>query len=277
MTSLEGKVAIVTGATGAIGKAIVSEFARAGACLACVAPEHCSALEDVVAGVCASGGKAIAAPADVTDPAQVAEMVKGVVAHFGEVSILVNNAGSFRALGPIWEVDAETWWGDVGVNLLGPFLCCREVLPMMIRLGSGVIINIAGGGFDRPHPGASAYASSKAGLARLTDTLAEELKRRQSSVRVHALVPGLVRSALTEGIATVPAGREWLFAITDGLAAGKELDAAAIGRSVLALIGASSDSLNGRILHYSDDPQAVAARLEGEAPVDLFQLRYVRS
>lgn len=270
-------MAIVTGATGTIGKAVVSQLAQAGVRVACVAPEHCSALEDVVAGVRAAGGKAIATPADVTDAAQVAAMVKAVVCCFEEVSILVNNAGSFRAVGAIWEVDPETWWRDLKVNLLGPFLCCREVLPVMMRVGSGIVINIAGGGFDRPHPGASGYASSKAGLVRLTDTLAEELRMRGSSVRVHALVPGLVRSALTEGIATVPAGREWLSAITDGLATGKELDAAVIARSVLALICASSDSLNGRILHYSDDARAVAARLEKETAMDSFQLRYVRS
>lgn len=112
---------------------------------------------------------------------------------------------------------------------------------------------------------------------RLTYTLAAELARRGSKVRVHGLVPGLVRSALTEGVASVPGGREWLFSITEALAAGKDIEAASIARSVLALIAASSDALNGRILHHSDDPKAVDARLGKEVGGDLLQLRYVRA
>lgn len=163
MTSVEGRVAIVTGASGAIGSAIVAELAKAGVRVACVEPEGSPGLGWVVEGTCAAGGEVIAAPADVTDPVQVERMVERVVVRWGEVGILVNNAGLFRAVGAVWEVDPETWWGDLRVNLFGAFLCCRAVLPAMLRTGSGTIINIAGGGFSSAHPGASAYASSKPG------------------------------------------------------------------------------------------------------------------
>ena len=277
MNELEGRVAIVTGAAGAIGRAVVAELARAGVRVACVEPEGSPGLEGVVEEVRAAGGEAMAAPADVTELGQVERMVEGVVARWGEVGVLVNNAGLFQAIGPVWEVDPETWWRDVRVNLFGAFLCCRAVLASMLRAGAGTIINIAGGGFGSPHPGASAYASSKAGLMRLTDTLAAELARKGSKVRVHALMPGLVRSGLTEGIASLPGGREWLSAITDGLAAGNEVGPASIGRSVVALIVASSEALNGRILYHFDDPEALGARLGEDAGADSFQLRYVRA
>jgi NAD(P)-dependent dehydrogenase (short-subunit alcohol dehydrogenase family) len=278
MNELEGRVAIVTGAAGAIGKAVVAELAKAGVRVACVEPEGSPGLGCVVEEVRAAGGEATAAPADVTEPAQVERMVEGVVARWGEVGVLVNNAGLFQAIGAVWEVDPETWWRDVRVNLFGAFLCCRAVLPSMLRAGAGTIINIAGGGFGSPHPGASAYASSKAGLMRLTDTLAAELAWKGSKVRVHALMPALVRSALTEGVASVPAGREWLSAITEGLVAGNDVEPASIALSVLRLIAASSDALNGRILLHSDDAEALGARLgQGEVGgTDLFQLRYVR-
>ena len=277
MRELEGKVAIVTGAAGVIGSAIVAELAKAGVRVACVEPEGSPGLGPVVEEACAAGGEVVAAPADVADPVQVALVVEGVLARWGEVGILVNNAGRFRAIGAVWEVGPETWWSDVRVNLFGAFLCCRAVLPAMLAAGAGAIVNIAGGGFASAHPGASAYASSKAGLVRLTDTLAAELAMKGSKVCVHALVPGLVRSALTEGVGSVPAGREWLSAISDGLAAGHDVEPASIARAVLALIAASSDALNGRVLLHSDDPEVVNARMGKDGGAGLFQLRYVRA
>lgn len=276
MNGLEGRVAIVTGAAGAIGRATVVELARAEVRVACVEPEGSPGLSTVVEEVGGLGGEVIGAPADVTDPAQVERMVGQVLVRWGEVAVLVNNAGQFRAIGAVWEVGPEAWWSDVGVNLFGAFVCCRAVLPGMLSAGHGTIINIAGGGFSGPYPGASAYASSKAALVRFTDSLAAELAKRGPKVRVHGLVPGLVRSALTEGAASAPAGREWLSGISEGLAAGQDVQPASVARAVLALITASSDALNGRVLYHTDDPDAVAAQLAKDGTGDLFQLGYVR-
>lgn len=155
---------------------------------------------------------------------------------------------------------------------------------MWLRLACGADGDVArrvghdhqccGRGIGNAHPGVSGYASSEAGLMRLTDTLAAELVRRGSSIRVLALMPGLMCSAVTEGVASLSAGRERLSAITDGLTAGQDGDAATMGRSVVALIVAASNALDGRILYHSDDPEVLGARLSaggwsGPVPVPL--------
>ena len=178
--ALRGQVALVTGGGRGIGRAIVRALARAGATVLAAARTEAE-LAATVAQVARDGGTAHARPLDVTDRAAVDALVAGAVAEFGAVDVLVNNAGSFAALGPVWAVEPEAWLRDVTTNLYGPFLCARAVLPHMLARRQGVILNLTGGGATAAGPNYTGYASAKAGLVRFTDSLAGEVTPAASS------------------------------------------------------------------------------------------------
>ncbi|MCK4850258.1 MAG: SDR family oxidoreductase [Phycisphaerae bacterium] len=123
-----------------------------------------------------------------------------------ELTWSLNNAGRFNCIAGVHELDPEDWWEDVRVNLFGPLLLIRQILPLMMQRDQGVIINMDGG---RP-VGGTGYACSKAGLMQLNEILAKELKMFESNVIVLGAGPGLVRTEMTELQANSEAGRKWI-------------------------------------------------------------------
>ena len=134
---LSGAAVIVTGAGSGIGRALAREFARQGSRVACVGRRR-DDLDETIRSIEAEGGVALAVPTDVTLRAEVGNMVETVLDRFGGVDLLFNNAGSFGAVGPVWEMDPDAWWQDVTINLLGTFLCSQAVLPHMRAQDRGV-------------------------------------------------------------------------------------------------------------------------------------------
>lgn len=246
MKKLAGKTVIVTGGGRGIGRAIALECAAQGAGVVVCA--RCgSEIEETVALITQGGGDALAVPTDVTRREPVETMVNAALKRFGSVDVLVNNAGSFRSIGGLWEVDPDQWWEDVTVNLLGPMLCSRAVLPHMMARNSGVIININGGGSTGPLPGGSGYGCSKAALLRLTDTLAGELERAGSAVFVCALGPGFVKTEMTKYQADTPQGRQWIPGSAKSLQEGRDASPFDCARAVVTLVEIACPELNGRI------------------------------
>src|SRR5688572_15133399 len=127
---LNNKVAIVTGAGSGIGRAIALELARQGMSVAC-AGRRADRLQQTADSIESAGGRARPVPTDVTDARQVTQLIDKTLAEFGQIDLLFNNAGSFDAIGGLWELDPETWWRDVTINLKGPMLCTHAVLPHM--------------------------------------------------------------------------------------------------------------------------------------------------
>lgn len=172
MKQLEGKVAIITGGGKGIGRAIALAFAREGARLVLAARD-----EEAMARVADEAGVEVdllTVRTDVADADQVQTMVAKAVERFGTVDILVNNSGIPGPTRPLWEMEPTEWDEVIAVNLRGPYLCARAIMPVMIRQRAGRIINISSILGRQPLAGRSPYVTSKAALVGLTQTLAHE-------------------------------------------------------------------------------------------------------
>jgi citronellol/citronellal dehydrogenase len=188
---LEGQVAVVTGASRGIGRAIAVDFAQAGADVVVSARSSESApsklpgtIEQTAREVEATGRRALAVATDVTDEAQVQALAQRTLAEFGRIDILVNNAGiSYPA--PFSQTPLKRWDLVMNVNLRGPVMCTQAFLPRMLEQGSGRIINISSYLAEVMMPGMMSYSVSKIALEKLTQYLAEELQPK--GIAVNAL------------------------------------------------------------------------------------------
>jgi NADP-dependent 3-hydroxy acid dehydrogenase YdfG len=193
---LAGRVAIVTGAGRGIGRAVAETLARQGATVVLAARTR-SELAAVAEAVRNGGGPALAVPTDITQDAHVGALVDQTVGQFGRVDILVTAAG-VAAFGPVAAAKPEDWNQMLAVNLRAVMVCCRAVLPPMIRQRSGTIVNVASVAASRPIAGAAAYAATKAGVVAWSRVLAEEL--RTDGVRVGVVLPGAVDTPLWDAV-----------------------------------------------------------------------------
>ena len=205
--NLAGQVAIVTGGGRGIGKAIAMALARADASVAVVARSG-DQLAGTAKEITEAGGRAISVTADVSDPGAVERMVVEVEKSLGSVDLLVNNAGLPGPIGRTWETDPDDWWRCLEVNLRGPMLCSRAVLPGMITREGGRIVNVASGAGTFAIPYLGAYVTSKTALIRFTEIVA--LEAGGHGIMVFAIEPGTVRTAMAEYALKSDEGKRWL-------------------------------------------------------------------
>jgi NAD(P)-dependent dehydrogenase (short-subunit alcohol dehydrogenase family) len=187
------RVAIVTGGGRGIGKAIAQGFAREGARVV-VTARTAGEIADVAHEIVLAGGEAIGVVCDVSDELNVQQMVDEAISQWGRIDILVNNAATNLPNIDVVDMDPDAWRRVVDVNLTGPFLCARAVLPKMIEQGSGSIVNISSIGGRHGSKGRGPYRAAKAGLINLTETLAAE--NFSHGVRVNCVCPGGVETEM---------------------------------------------------------------------------------
>ena len=194
---LEGKVAIVTGGGGGIGRAIALRFAREGAAIVVAGPteEKIKAVEKEIRD---AGGRATAVLTDVADETSVEQMVSAALSEFERIDVLVNNAGIAGPTALVPKVSREEWDRTLAVNLTGAFLCAKHVLPQMIERATGCIINITSIAGLQGYAFRSPYCASKWGMIGLTQTLAEEGGRY--GITSNAIAPGPVRGPRIERV-----------------------------------------------------------------------------
>ena len=205
MKTLDGRVALITGASRGLGKAMALALAEAGARLALVARSR-DQLEKAAAECHALGAEAEAYPADVTDEHSVTHLAHTVMGRFGRLHILINNAG-VNVRKPLTDFTLEEWRLVLDTNLTGAFLMCRAFIPHMKGQGYGRIINVCS---NQSHVGLAhraAYGASKAGLLGFTRALALELAPEK--ITVIGISPGPIHTEINEALFRDPAVRQW--------------------------------------------------------------------
>jgi NAD(P)-dependent dehydrogenase (short-subunit alcohol dehydrogenase family) len=246
---LEGRTALVTGASRGIGRALAARLHAEGMALALTARSG-DQLEELRAELTTAGDHPVLTfPGDVTDPAHVQRVVAETEAALGGIDLLVNNAGVVEPEErTLWEADTDAWWQAVTVNVRGPMMFSAAVVPGMLARGAGRIVSVNSMRAVRSMATQTAYGTSKAALAQLMESLDKGL----GGTGVHAFnfSPGRVRTAMTE---------------TLGLAGNPSLVWTPMERAVegfLAIARGELDALSGRFLHADDDLAALVARAD---------------
>lgn len=242
MNALEGKVAIITGASSGIGRATATLFAREGARLVLVARRQ-EELDRLIGEIEEEGGEAIAAAGDVRDEATARIGVETAIRRFGGVDIAFNNAGTLGAMGPVADMSRDAWSDTLETNLTSAFLGAKYQVPAMISRGGGSLIFTGTFvGYTVGLPGMAAYAASKAGLIGLTQVLAAELGAQ--GIRANAILPGGTDTPMS--ITNAPDASPEVLAYIESLHALKRIARPEeIAQSVLHLASDASSFITG--------------------------------
>ena len=256
---LAGHVAVVTGGGRGIGQVISRTLAAAGVKVALLGRDAAT-LDRAAAAINGTGGTAVGVVADVTNDAEVQAAFAHVDKELGPVDLLVNNAGQAES-GDIWVSDPATWWRVVEVNLKGPFLCSRAALTRMIPRRHGRIVNVSSYAAIGPNGWTSAYAVSKAGLLRFTDTINEQAAPH--GVQVFAVSPGTVQTDMTRSSDAFDGFTDWT-------------PAERIADLTVRIALGDADALAGRFIHVTDDLDLLVATADEVSAEDLYQLRLVK-
>ncbi len=244
MGKMRGMVAIVTGASRGLGRAIAREFAREGAkVVICARPRSPSGLpgtiEETEEFIRSDGGEVLSIPCDVTNQEQVESLVQQVMERYERIDVLFNNAGIMVLGQTLLQIEPDQWDQVIAANLRGPYLLCRYVVPVMIKQRRGSIINIGSRMGDDPTQGGGVlYSASKAAVHMFSYCLAEELG--DHNIAINILSPGPLR---TEGSAAIPwTQRDWHVRV----------DPEVVGPSAVYLALQDAQSMTGRLVLRTD-------------------------
>jgi NAD(P)-dependent dehydrogenase (short-subunit alcohol dehydrogenase family) len=271
LRNVRDKCVLITGAGRGIGKRLALGFSAAGARVALLArskPELDLANLEIEHG----GGTSLRLRADVRDYEQLAAAVERMRSGMGRIDVLVCAAALQGPLGPFLDCPQQAWIDTVNTNLIGVANSIRAVLPHMLSRRSGKIIILGGGGAPAPRPGFTAYAASKAGVVRLAESLAEEL--REQNIQINVMSPGAAYTHMTDEVLQAEArvnAREQEKAmhtrLTGGVPAERQIELA------LFLASDGSNHVSGKLLHVNDDWR----RLEhAMVSAELFTVRRVQ-
>jgi len=265
MGRLEGRVAIVTGAAHGMGASHAISLAREGADVALVDIRQDipdvgypmgteEELNKVAEEIRAMGRRGIGIRCDVRKSDDVERMVQRVIDEFGKIDILVNNAGVAAVATPLWEITEEQWDTIIGVNLKGTFLCCKCVLPHMIKQQSGKVINIGSIWGREGGVGSGPYSASKGGVHNLTHSLAKDCA--PYNINVNAVGPGAVSTPMIQGLTGVAA--KWAGINEEELYGtlcrmyhifGREVLPQDVSNAVVFLASEESRNINGMVIY----------------------------
>lgn len=266
MGKLDGRAALITGASQGLGREIAAAFVREGAQVVIAARDK-AMLEAVRAEL---GCVAIAC--DISKPDDVTALVAGAIAAFPHLDIVVNSAGVYGPKGLIEDNDWGEWIRAIEIDLFGAVLLCRAVVPHLKRRGYGKIIQLSGGGATTPMPRLTAYATAKAAVVRFAESIALELAPHK--IDVNCIAPGALNTRMLEEVlAAGPdvVGQDFYDrSLKQKQSGGAGLDKGAA--LAVHLASAASDGLTGRLISALWDPWSALPSIEG---TDIYTLRRI--
>ena len=267
---LRGSVALVTGGGRGLGRGFAQALASAGSAVAVTARTE-SQVNQTVNAISDEGGRALGFPVDVTDQAGMKNIINTVESEFGPIDILVNNAGVVTPTGWDWEIEPDDWWRAMEINLKGPYICTRAILPGMISRRQGRIVNISSAGAYTVHPYVTSYCAAKAALSHFTRCLAPAVQ--EFGISVFAYAPGYVRTGITEYLSAspdMPEGYTERFQqrFDEGLDDSME-DAA---NKLIFLLSGKADALTGRHISINDPEEELLSGMDTILADNLYTL-----
>ncbi len=276
--ALDGRTALITGASQGLGLEIAHSYLDAGAAGVCICGRDRVALEhaaDELREIAGPGRKVVAEVADVSNASDVDRLVQTAIDALGKVTILVSNAGVYGPKGMIEQTDWSEWIRAVEINLFGSVLPARALVPHFREHGYGKIVQLSGGGATNPLPGLSSYAASKAAVVRFAETLAGEL--REHRVDVNAIAPGALNTRmLDEVIAAGPQRVGTAFyekALEQQRSGGTSLRR---GAELSVFLGSAvSDGITGKLLSAVWDPWVDLPKHIEDLDSDVYTLRRI--
>jgi NAD(P)-dependent dehydrogenase (short-subunit alcohol dehydrogenase family) len=276
--ALEGRTAIVTGASRGLGKAIASAYVAAGANVVLCARDG-KLLSDAASELQKGAGDArrvVSLVADVAQEQDICRVVSAALENFGGLEILVNNAGVYGPMGSIDEVRWQAWVDAMSINVLGSVRFAREVIPHFKARRYGKIIQLSGGGATGPLPRISAYAASKAAIVRFAETLALEM--REFNVDVNSIAPGALNTRLLDealGAGPEKVGADFFERSQRQRAQGGTPMEVPV-RLAVFLASASSDGITGKLISAVwDDWESFPQHLQELRDSDVYTLRRI--
>lgn len=272
------KTVVVTGASRGLGLSIAQGFWDAGADLFLVA-RSAQRLEEIAGELRSRGceGQRAGFVADDLGAPDAPRRIFAALRSFGRrLDVLINNAAILGPIGPLAENDPQEWGRTLQVNLAAPAALCREAVPWMRQLGGGAILNISGGGATSPRPNFSAYAAAKAGLVRLSETLAAEVSG--SGIRVNCIAPGAMNTEMHEAVLRAGPGpvgeQEYRKAVEQAKQGGMRMEIPAALAVYLA--SEASSRITGRLISAAWDPwRTLHLHDEELAASDIYTLRRI--
>jgi len=194
--TLKGKVAVITGASSGIGKAIAELFAQHGARVAVIAGRNKDVVDQIVEDIHASGGEAISFQCDISRENQVKTLFDEIISTYHKIDILINSAGIIGPAGPVEKMDVADWDRVFQVNVRGMFLCCKQCIPLMLDKQSGSIINLSSTAGLRASLISPCYSATKGAIISLTKSLA--LAYAPNGLRINCICPGTIETPMLE-------------------------------------------------------------------------------
>lgn len=260
MNILKDKVIVVVGTSSGIGAAVSEYFSDHGA-ITCIFARRKERLEKLCAQAKGKNQRMYSYTGDARNYNDLAKMAEHIVGCFGKIDVWINCAGQNKAIGRLWDLDPENLWMETEVNLKSAMNGTHIALKYMCLENNGTILNFCGGGAGKPHVFAATYSTSKAAIARFTESVALEIQNVGFNIGIFSTNPGLVRNERTLALCESTEGKTYMPEIQQAFEKGKEQSSLTVAYLVEAILKGQLNGLEGRLIECFDKENLTEMRM----------------
>jgi short-subunit dehydrogenase len=257
---------VITGATGGVGSMLAKGFAKLNHHIICLGRNE-ARLKELVNSIHSDDGSASYVLADMSKENEVLAAGQKIIDDHLKIDVWINNVGvnNHNAIGPTWELEPENWWNEVSLNLYTAFLGTRTAINLMKDNNAGYIINLGGGGVQKPKPFGSAYGAAKSGIVKFTETVNLELEEENINIKIFAFNPGFIRNDRTETLVESEVARKYMPELEEILKNGEMSNIEDSLDLLTAFITGRADQLAGR--YFESDDKSIETAIENSSVI----------